>query len=375
MSEAAEFYTEEMTLNMGPQHPSTHGVLRFVLKTDGEVLREVKPVVGYLHRGLEKIAEMVTYPQFMPYTDRVDYLAAMFCNEGYARAVEKLADIEVPPRALYLRVIAAELNRIINHLVAVGCMGLDLGAITPFVHTLREREWFNDRIEELCGARLTYNYSRIGGVAYDLPEGLDEKILGYLDHFEQVIDEYNRLLSFNKIFIHRMAGVAPIPAEMAVDYGLVGPNLRASGVNWDLRRDEPYGAYPDFYFEVPVGEGAKGAVGDCYDRYWVRIGEMRESCRILRQAFGKLPEGDIQTKLPRNFKPPVGEAYAAVESARGELGYYLISDGGNKPYRLKIRTGSFAAMSIVEEVAPNLMLADLVALIASFDVIAPEVDR
>jgi NADH-quinone oxidoreductase subunit D len=371
----AEFKTEEMTINMGPQHPSTHGVIRFVLKSDGEVISSCKPDVGYLHRSIEKIAEKVPYHGFMPYTDRIDYLAAMSANLGWALTVEKLAGIEVPERAEYLRVIAVEFNRIASHLIMLGVMAMDLGAVTPFPYALRERETINDLLEELCGARLTHNYVRIGGVSKDLPEGFRERALKFLDHFEPIVDEFNRLITYNEIFVNRIAGLVPISREDAIGYGLVGPNLRASGVKWDLRKDEPYSIYPELDFEVPVGTGEAGVLGDCFDRYMVRIKEMKESSRIIRQCLEKIPEGEIQGRVSRNLKAPKGEVYVRVESARGELGYYLVSDGGASPYRLKIRTGSFSAMSIIEHVTPGIMIADLVALISSLDVIAPEIDR
>ncbi len=367
--------TEEMIINMGPHHPSTHGVLRFILRTDGEVIHRCRPDVGFLHRGLEKIAEMITYPQFMPYTDRVDYLAAMNCNLGYAVTVERLATIEVPPRAEYIRVLVAELNRIISHLIAVGTFAMDIGAVTPFTHALREREWANDLFEEICGARLTYNYIRFGGVALDLPEGFLDRLNRFLDYLEPRLAQYNRFISNNKIFKERVVGVAVISAEEALDYSLVGPNLRASGIDWDLRRDEPYSVYPDLEFEVPVGNSEYGVVGDCYTRYWIRILEMEQSARILRQCIDKIPEGPYWNRTKKRLKVPAGEIYMRTEAPRGELGFYLISRGGNKPYRLKIRTGSFSAMSIVEKVGAGLMVADLVAFIASLDVVAPEVDR
>jgi NADH-quinone oxidoreductase subunit D len=367
--------TEEMVLNMGPHHPSTHGVLRFILRTDGEVIHGCKPDVGFLHRGLEKIAEGVSYPQFMPYTDRIDYLAAMNCNLGYAIAVEALAGIEVPPRAEYIRVMVAELNRIISHLISVGTFALDIGAVTPFTHAIREREWVNDLFEELCGARLTYNYVRFGGVAFDLPEGFLERVGRFLDYFEPRLKQYNRLISKNKIFKERLTGVGVISAEDALGYALVGPNLRACGIDWDLRRDEPYSVYADLDFEVPVGTADYGQPGDCYNRYWIRIREMAQSARILRQCIAKMPDGPCWNRSKRKLKLPVGEIYVRTEAPRGELGFYLISRGEDRPYRLKIRTGSFSAMSIVEKIAPGLMVADLVALIASLDVIAPEIDR
>jgi NADH-quinone oxidoreductase subunit D len=374
-SGAAGLETEEMTLNMGPQHPSTHGVLRFVVKADGEVMIEAIPDVGYLHRSIEKISEKVGYHGFMPYTDRVDYIAAMFCNQGWGMACEKLAGIEVPKRGEYCRVIASEFNRIASHLLSVGTMVLDIGATTPFFHAIREREKINDLLEELCGARLTYNYMRIGGVAWDLPPGFVERSLDFLDRFEPCIPEFNDLVTANKIYLARVADVAAISAAEAMDYNLVGPNLRASGVKYDVRRDQAYSIYPELEFEVPIGRGEAGTVGDCFDRYIVRIREMQESVKILRQCFKQMPDGPVIAKVPRRFKPPAGDAYIRVESARGDMGWYAVSDGTEFPHRCKIRTGSFSAMSIIDKVSRGLMLADLVAVIASLDIVAPEVDR
>jgi NADH-quinone oxidoreductase subunit D len=367
--------TEEMTLNMGPQHPSTHGVLRFVIKADGEVMREAIPDIGYLHRSIEKIAEKVGYHGFMPYTDRVDYVCAMFTNQGWAMACEKLARIEVPRRGEYCRVIAAEFNRLASHLLTVGLMGMDIGAMTPFLHALREREMINDLIEELCGARLTFNYMRIGGVAWDLPPVWGEKALAYLDHLDPILDEFNALFSYNKICVQRLANVAPIAAEDAIDYNLVGPNLRACGVKWDVRKDIPYSVYPEFDFEIPIGSGEWGTTGDSMDRYMMRIREMVQSSRILRQALTRMPDGPVLAKVVRNFKPPAGECQIRVESARGDQGWYLVSDGSGYPWRVHVRTGSFAAMGIIQKLSKGLMIADLVVLIASLDVIAPEIDR
>jgi len=365
-----------MLLNMGPQHPSTHGVINFLVETDGEVIARAIPEVGYLHRGIEKIAEQCAYPSFMPYTDRVDYLAAMFANQVYAMAVEKLQGIEVPERAEYLRVVTAELNRIASHFIGAGSMAMDLGAYTPFMYWVREREAINDLIEEVCGARLTYNYHRIGGVASDIPVGWDKKVLAYLDHLEPMVDEFDRLISGNEIFVERLANIAVISAEEAIAYGLVGPNLRASGVDWDIRRDAPYSVYDKLQFDVPLGKGVRGVVGDSYDRFEVRIREIRESVKIVRQAIQGLPEGEVLAKVPKKIKPEAGkDCYVKVESARGELGVYLYADGSDHPGRLKIRTGSFSAMSIIESKSPGLMIADLVALIASLDVVAPEIDR
>lgn len=369
------FHTEEMTINVGPQHPSTHGVLRFVVKTDGEVIRQALPDVGYLHRSIEKIGEKVTWHGFIPYTDRADYLAAMFANQGFCMAAEKLAGIEVARRGEFCRVIACELNRIASHLISVGTFGQDIGAVTPFLHALREREMINDLMEEICGARLTYNYLRIGGVGYDITPRTTDRISEFLDHFEPIVDEYNRLLSYNKIFVKRLAGVSPISRETAFQYNIVGPNLRACGVKWDIRRDIPYSVYPELEFDIPVGSGEKGTVGDCWDRYIVRIREMQESCRIIRQALKMMPKGPVLAKVPRRFKPPPGEVYVRVESARGDMGYYVVSDGSEYPYRVRIRTGSFTAMALVPELSRGIMVADLIALIASLDVDAPEIDR
>jgi NADH-quinone oxidoreductase subunit D len=367
--------TEDMTLSMGPQHPSTHGVLRFVVRADGEVMKEAIPDIGYLHRSIEKIAEKVGWHGFLPYTDRVDYVAAMFCNHGWAAAAEKLAGIEVPKRGEYCSVFAAELCRIHSHLLAVGSMAMDIGAFTPFTHAIREREYLNDLFEELCGARLTFHYMRIGGVGWDLPPGWTEKVSHFLDRFEPLIDEYDRLISYNKIYAERLAGVAAISPEDAIDYNLVGPNLRGSGVSYDVRRDEPYSIYPELEFDVPVGRGEIGVVGDCFDRYIVRMREMRESCRILRQCLRQIPAGPVIARVPRTFKPPPGDCYVRLESARGDMGWYVVSDGTAFPHRCKIRTGSFAAISMIQHVSRDLMIADLIAVIASFDLVAPEIDR
>ena len=367
--------SEEMILNFGPQHPSTHGVINFLVQTDGEVIRTAVPDVGYLHRGIEKIGEIVGYPGFMPYTDRVDYVAAMFANEGYAIACERLLKLEVPQRAQYLRAVSCELCRIASHLVSVGTMTMDIGAFTPMLHGIRERETINDLIEELCGARLTYNYHRIGGVAFDMPEGWRDKVLKFLDHFDSFLPEFDRLISFNELYVKRLANVAVISHANAIEYGLAGPNLRASGVDWDIRRDLPYGAYANFKFEIPVGKGFVGVAGDAFDRFYVKCLEMGESSKIVRQALESMPEGEVIAKVPRKPKPEAGEATGRVESARGEIAYFVVSDGTDKAYRVRARTGSFMAMGICEDASPGLMIADLVALIASLDVVAPEIDR
>ena len=367
--------TEEMTLNMGPQHPSTHGVLRFVVKADGEIMRTALPDIGYLHRSIEKISEKVGYHGFMPYTDRVDYVSAMQCNQGWAMVCERAAGIEVPRRGEFCRVIACELGRIASHLLSVGTMVMDIGGMTPFTHAIREREKVNNLLEDLCGARLTFNYMRIGGVAWDLPPGYQDKVLGFLDQFEPLIDEYNDLISYNKIYVERLANVAIVSKEDAINYNLVGPNLRGCGFQYDIRKDEPYSVYPELDFNVPVGTGEIGVLGDCFSRYMVRIQELKESCKMVRQCLNIIPEGPVLARVPKKLKPPVGDAHVRVEASRGDMGWYVVSDGSEFPYRTKIRTGSFSAMSIVDKLSSGLMLADLIALIASLDVVAPEVDR
>jgi NADH-quinone oxidoreductase subunit D len=366
-----------MELNMGPHHPSTHGVIRFILKTDGEIISECKPDVGYLHRSIEKIGELCTYNGFMPYTDRIDYVAAMSANFVWALAVEKLGGYEVTRRAELLRIITNELGRISSHLVAVGTMAMDIGAVTPFPYALRERERVNDLLEEICGARLTFNYHRIGGVGWDMPAGWDHKVVTFCDSFDRILDEFNRLITLSNIFIERLVRVCVIPGDEAVDWCFTGPNLRASGVDWDLRRDEPYSLYRELKFQVPVGRDNPGVIGDCYNRFVVRVEEMREAARIVKQCVELLPETDGQNPVPKpkTLKPAKGECYVRTEAPRGEMGIYVVSDGTDKAWRVKARTGSFTAMGAVEHYSPGLMIADLVAVIASMDVVAPEIDR
>ncbi len=367
--------TEEITLNMGPQHPSTHGVIRFILKTDGEIVHECIPDVGYLHRAIEKIGEKVEWQSFIPYTDRVDYLAAMNANWAYSLAVEKLAGIEVPRRAEFIRVIIGELGRISSHLIGNGALALDIGAATPFTHNIRDREMINDLFERVCGARLTFSYIYPGGTAYDLPPGWTDDVLEFCTYFEPRIDTFNNLITYNKIFTQRLAGVAVIDTETAIDYGLVGANLRGSGFRFDLRRDEPYSVYPELEFDIPVGRGEIGKLGDCWDRFIVRQEEMRQSIRMIRQAIKMLPAGEHKAKVKKILKPPKGEVYVRSESARGEMGFHLVSDGTQNSVRTRIRTGSFSSMGIFPKVARGLMVADLIAVIASLDIVAPEIDR
>jgi NADH-quinone oxidoreductase subunit D len=366
---------EEMILNMGPQHPSTHGVLRLELETDGEIVRRVVPHIGYLHRCFEKHAENVDYPGVIPYTDRMDYVASMNNSLGYALAVEKLMKLEVNARVQTLRVIMAELNRIASHLLSIGTYAMDIGSFTPFLHCFREREKILDLFEWTCGARLLYNYNWVGGVSHDIPEGFVEKTREFLRQFAPVIPEMDELLSYNKIFVERTARVGVITEEMALSYNITGPNLRGSGVRWDLRKDAPYSGYETYDFIVPVGIGKFGPLGSCWDRYYVRVREMEESIKLIRQALDRLPEGDVQEKVPKKVKPPKGEVYGRTETPRGELGYYIVSDGGNNPYRVKVKSPCFTALSILPEIAKGEMVADIIALIGSIDIVMGELDR
>jgi NADH-quinone oxidoreductase subunit D len=366
---------EEMILNMGPQHPSTHGVLRLELQTDGEVVQKITPHIGYLHRCFEKHAENVDYPGVIPYTDRMDYIASMNNSLGYALAVEKLMGIEVNDRVKTLRVIVAELNRIASHLLSVGTYAMDIGAYTPFLHCFREREKILDLFEWICGARLLYNYNWVGGLSHDIPEGFVEKTRQFLADFEPVIAEENELLSFNKIFIERTAGVGILSEELALSYNVTGPNLRGSGVSWDLRKEEPYSGYETYDFSVPVGQGKFGPLGSCWDRYYVRVREMEESLKIISQALDRLPEGDVQEKVPKKVKPPKGEVYGKTETPRGELGYYIISDGSPNPFRVKIKSPCFTALAVLPVISKGEMIADIIAVIGSIDIVMGELDR
>lgn len=369
------FEGEEMILNMGPQHPSTHGVLRLELQTDGEVVQKITPHIGYLHRCFEKHAENVDYPGVIPYTDRMDYIASMNNSLGYALAVEKLMGIEVNDRVKTLRIIVAELNRIASHLLSVGTYAMDIGAYTPFLHCFREREKILDLFEWICGARLLYNYNWVGGVSHDIPEGFVEKTRQFLTEFEPVIAEENELLSFNKIFIERTAGVGILGEELALSYNVTGPNLRGSGVSWDLRKAEPYCGYETYDFSVPVGQGKFGPLGSCWDRYYVRVREMEECVKIIRQALDRLPEGDVQEKVPKKVKPPKGEVYGKTETPRGELGYYIVSDGSLNPFRIKIKSPCFTALAVLPVISRGEMIADIIAVIGSIDIVMGELDR
>jgi len=367
--------TEEMVLNMGPQHPSTHGVLRLELKLSGELITGVTPHIGYLHRCFEKHCEAMTYPQVIPYTDRMDYLASMYNNFGYVTAVEKLMGIEVPERVEYIRIIMGELQRIASHMVAIGTNGLDIGAFTPFLYLFRDREKILSLFEMTCGARLLYNYMWIGGVSHDLHPDFLRLTKEFIDYFRPNITELNNLLSYNKIFVERTANVGVLPADVAINYGMTGPNLRASGINYDLRKDEPYSIYDRFDFNVPVGEGKMGTLGDCWDRYYMRVLEMEESLKIVEQAIAQIPDGDVHSAIPKRIKPPVGSIYHRVENPRGELGYFIVSDGSMNPFRVKVRPPSFVSLELMDELCKGHLVSDVVAILGSIDIVLGEVDR
>jgi NADH-quinone oxidoreductase subunit D len=363
--------TEPVMINFGPQHPSTHGVFRMRVTFDGEVIVDLEPVFGYLHRGIEKLAEAKTYTQVIPYTDRLDYLASMSNNFAYVLAVEKLAGIEVPERAQYLRVIMAELMRIASHLIATGAFFNDLGAFfTPFMYMFREREKILDLFEMVCGQRLTYNYMRIGGVSHDIPEEFLPALRRFIDEMPGFIEEYDWLLAENEIVLARTKGVGVLPAHKAINASASGPVLRASGVKWDIRKADPYSVYDHFEFEIPVG-----MMGDTYDRYWVRIQEMRQSTRIVKQAMEQLPSGEVRTKVPALLRPPKGEVYAHIESPRGELGFYLVSDNSPRPYRFKVRAPSLINLTVLRDLCVGWKLADAIAILGSIDIVLAEVDR
>jgi NADH-quinone oxidoreductase subunit D len=395
--ELPDLQGEKMVLNMGPSHPATHGVLRIILELDGEIITKATPDIGYLHRGDEKIAENMTYNQFIPYTDRLDYLAPLANNVAYALAVEKLLGIDraLPPRCQYIRVICCELARISAHLLGLGSMAMDVGALTVFLFTFTEREKIYNLIEALTGARFTTSYTRIGGVSRDLPPGWVEQCRKFLGEVVVNIDETEKLLTRNKIFVDRMRDIGVISREVAIDYGLTGPNLRGSGVEFDLRKAHPYLVYDQLKFEIPIG-----SVGDCYDRYLVRIEEMRQSVHLLRQCLDQLPGGPVnvndgKTVLPSKFKvltrmeelihqfmlvtegvnAPAGEVYFAAENPKGELGFYINSQGGGTPHRLKIRAPSFVNLSILPFLMPGHMISDTVAIFGSLDFVMGECDR
>ncbi len=386
---------EKLVLNMGPSHPATHGVLRLVLELDGEFITKATPEVGYLHRGDEKIAENMHYNQFVPYTDRLDYLAPLANNVAYALAVEKLMGWELPPRGKAIRVICCELARISSHLLGLGCYAMDTGAMTVFLYTMTEREKINNLCEQLTGARFTTSYTRVGGQTRDMPEGFTGQVRKFIDEALPVVEETDKLLTRNKIFVDRTRDLGIISKEDATAYALTGPNLRASGIDHDLRKVHPYLDYDKYDFEVPIG-----SVGDCYDRYLVRMEEIRQSARIILQVLDDLPDGPINVVDPKNTLPPKelvlmsmeelihhfmvstqgidapeGEVYFGAENPKGELGFYINSKGGGVPHRLKIRSPSFVNLSILPKILPGHMISDVVAILGSFDFVMGECDR
>ena len=366
-----QFDTNELVINMGPQHPSTHGVLRVVLRLDGEKVVDADVVIGYLHRGIEKLSESRDWTQIILLTDRMDYVAAVANNLGYCETVEKLMQLEVPRRARYIRTILAELQRIASHLVWLGTHAMDIGAVTVFLYCLRERELVLDLFEEYCGARLTYNAMRVGGLPLDIPAAWDRKVRELCAIVDEKVVEYEQLLTQNRIWLERTRGVGVISGPDAVAIGFSGPPLRASGVKRDIRKDEPYAAYEEFEFDIPVG-----AAGDTYDRYLVRLEELRQSTRIVRQALDGLPEGPVMGKVPRLIKPPAGETYHANESPKGELGFFIASDGKSlSPYRFRVRPPSFCNLQVLPRLVRGHLVADVVALIGTIDIVLGEVDR
>jgi len=397
LDELQDLQGDKMTLNMGPSHPATHGVLRLSLELDGEIISKADPEIGYLHRGDEKIAENMTYNQFIPYTDRLDYLAPLANNVAYALAVEKLlgVDDKLPERCKFIRVICCELARVSAHLLGLGAFAMDVGALTVFLHTFNEREKIYNLIEALTGARFTTTYTRIGGLSRDLPEGWTEELSKFTKEVSEAIEEADKLLTRNKIFIDRTKGVGVITREEAIDFGLTGPNLRGSNIEYDLRKAHPYLVYDQLDFDIPYGE-----VGDCYDRYLIRMEEMRQSVRILDQCIAKLPNGPVNLDdgkivMPHKQKvlssmeelihqfmlvtqgqnAPAGEVYFGAENPKGELGFYIFSKGGGVPHRMKIRAPSFVNLSILSHKLPGHMMSDIVAILGSLDFVMGECDR
>jgi NADH-quinone oxidoreductase subunit D len=385
-SEAAvsvELQTPDMTLNIGPQHPSTHGVLRLVAKVDGERVQDVEPVIGYMHRGYEKLSEVRTYAQITALVNRIDWVSGFASEVPFILGVERLMEIEAPERAQWIRLILSELARISSHLVFMSSYPLELGATTPLMFALREREYILELIEEVTGGRFHPNFNRVGGVkpAYgggsttkkmsmDLPQGFLQRTSETMDRMDTILDQLNQLVTGNELIKMRTVGVGIIPADKALEYGITGPNLRASGVPYDLRKAEPYLTYDQVDFEVPVGQD-----GDCYDRYIVRLEEIRQAVHIVRQAIDRIPSGPLQAKVPRVLKVPTGQVYSRAENPKGEFGYYIVSEGGKIPYRLKIRSTSFSNLTILPWILQGQLIPDLVAIMGSLDFVLGDVDR
>ncbi|MBI2936189.1 MAG: NADH-quinone oxidoreductase subunit D [Chloroflexi bacterium] len=372
MTEAQRLESLEIMVNMGPQHPSTHGVFRMVLWLDGEVIVDAEPHIGYLHRGSEKLCEGELYPQIITLFDRLDYISNFNNEMAFCMAVEKLMGVKVPERAEYVRVILSELNRIASHMLFYGTMGLDAGATTPIMYGFRERERIQRLFEAVSGARMMHNYFRVGGLREDVPEGFQERVAAILPELERGIEECDQLLTYNEVFLARAQGVGVISARDAFEDGMTGANLRASGMPYDIRVAEPYSVYPRFQFDIPVG-----ARGDTWDRYALRMEEMRQSVRILRQALQQMPPGGpyLATGIRRIPRPPKGEAYVSVENPRGEFGVYIVSDGSERPYRVKVRPPSFANLQSLRRLLRNAYVADAVMILGSLDIVLGEVDR
>lgn len=369
MDERDVVRTEEMLLNVGPQHPSTHGVFRLIVKISGETILDAEPVIGYLHRGTEKLAENLQYTQIIPYTDRLDYLAAMLNNYALCHTVEQALGVEIPERAEYLRVIVMELQRIASHLLFIGAYLMDLGAMGPFLYAFQERERIVQMFNEICGARLTYNYMRIGGVRWDAPPGWLDQVREFIPYMRERLKMYDDLITGNEIFLNRVRGVGKYDTETALAYGLSGINLRCTGLEWDLRRKKPYSIYDRFDFEIPVGKN-----GDCFDRYYLHLLEMRESLKIVEQAIEQIPSGPVLGKVPKLIRVPAGEYYSGIEGARGEIGFYIVSDGKDKPYRLKIRKPSFVNLQLLPELLRGESMSNLLAILGAVDIVLGEVD-
>ena len=376
---------EEMIINMGPQHPSTHGVLRLELITDGEIVREVIPHMGYLHRCFEKHCESLTYQQIIPFVDRMDYMASMNNDHAFVMGVERMMGIDkdIPKRVEYIRVLVCELNRISSHLIAIGTYGIDIGAFTPFLWCFRDREHIMNMLEWASGSRMLYNYIWVGGLFYDLPVGFEQRCSEFIKYFKPKLSELNQLLTDNHIFIGRTAGIGVLPLDVAINYGCSGPMLRGSGLKWDLRRVDEYSVYPELEFEIPVGNGEMGKTGDCWDRYKIRTEEITESIRIIEQCLERLqkelkrsPEFDPRSKLPKKIIPKEQDFYIRAENPKGELGYYFICDGKTEiPKRVKARGPSFNNLSVLPEISRGILIADLIAILGSIDIVLGEVDR
>ena len=381
----SDLKSEEMLINIGPQHPSTHGVLRLEVITEGEVIKDVIPHIGYLHRCFEKHTEALAYNQIIPYVDRMDYVAAMNSEHAFAMGVEKMLGIteQIPKRVEYIRVLVSELNRIASHFVAIGTYGMDMGALTPFFWLMRDREHIMRLLEWASGARMLYNYIWIGGLFYDLPVGFEEKCLEFIQYLKPKLEELDTVLLQNKIFIDRTANVGVLPMDLAINYGVTGPILRASGLRLDLRKVDGYSVYPEIDFEIPIGKGEMGQVGDCWDRTSVRVQEIHESIKIIEQCVTQLlgdhkrtKEFDPQAVVPKKIRPKAGDYYTRAENPKGELGFFFRADGrSDKPERCKARGPSFVNLSVLPELAKGGMIADLVAVLGSIDIVLGEVDR